>query len=189
MGWTSYSMHTNIKDWFKSTWDSDKYIVLDSALVNRTVLYGAVKKIETGQVFCAIFLIRWSKGQYNFSYKDMTEFEGVYEINCPKKIFSLLTPLDQNDKYNEYAINWRNKVIAYHSTNDKLKAKNIVIKTSIPIVFNSGINFQYFRKEGKSWFAGALQINNVFTKVCKIRGFNINNYEFEFIECKGSQIL
>ena len=69
MGWTNFNLPKGtVKEWFKRTWEEgNNYKVLDSALVNRSTMYGAVEKVATGEVFCAVFLIRWSKGYYNFS--------------------------------------------------------------------------------------------------------------------------
>jgi hypothetical protein len=52
MGWTSFRLKEPVKNWFKNQWEStDGYKVLDSALAQRTTLYAAIQKIETGEVF------------------------------------------------------------------------------------------------------------------------------------------
>ena len=71
MGWTSFPMHEPVKDWFNREWNDDKREVLDVAIVQRNTLYAAIKIKETGQVFCIIYLLRWSRDVYNFSYKDL----------------------------------------------------------------------------------------------------------------------
>ena len=146
MGWTSFNLREPVKEWFKNYWESNsKYKVLDSALVKRTTMYGAIQNIETKEVFCAIFLIHWSNSDYNFSYKDMTEFEGPYQYECPKRIFNLLTPLHNS----KFANNWREKVIAYHKQKESLKG-TCVIKLKSPITFKRSketeISFDHFLK-------------------------------------------
>lgn len=115
MGWTSFRMTGSVKEWFSKEWDyvDSDYEVLDSALVKRNTLYGAVKKKSTGEVFCAVFLIRWSRDYYNFSYKDITEHSGPCQHDCPKKIMKLLTPLNDENVPNHYARDWRERVENY----------------------------------------------------------------------------
>ena len=44
MGWTSFKLDEPIKEWFRKQWEcNSKYKVLDSALLKRTTMYGAVQ--------------------------------------------------------------------------------------------------------------------------------------------------
>jgi hypothetical protein len=184
MGWTSFSMHESIKEWFKKKWKSDnRYKVLDSALVKRNTMYGAIKNIETNEIFCAIFLIRWSNNYCNFSYKDMTEFVSPCEIECPERIMKLLTPLNDKDNINDLARKWRNKVYNYWNIQKKLNSGKYLIKTNTPIKFSNGLSFNYFKKIGKKYYAGELQTNNVFASFCCIRRFNPRYYQYELVNC------
>ena len=185
MGWTSYNMTQPIKEWFKEQWESsNKYIVLESALVKRSTMYGAIKNIETGDVFCAVFLIRWSKGYYNFSYKDMTEFAGPNECECPEKVFKKLTPLDDmkdiGESSKEWASNWRKNVQDLHNNRKKLKSGKFVIKTKNPVSFTNGQSYQYFKKEGQRYYAGVIEPDNTFDKYLRVR-FNPLKCEYELV--------
>jgi len=154
MGWTQFTMHEPIKEWFKKQWDytDSDYEVLDSALVHRQTLYGAVRQKSTGEVFCAVYLIRWSRGyEYNFSYKDMTEFAGPCESACPPKIFKLLTPLTDENDPNGWARTWRKKVEVLHETRNKMK-KGYVIKLEEPVHFTNGSAYSMFLKKGRKYY-------------------------------------
>jgi len=178
MGWTSFSMHEPIKEWFKKEWGED-YEVLDSALVKRNTLYGAIKKKTTGEVFCAVFLIRWSRNAYNFSYKDMTEFSGPNECECPRRIMKLLSDLNDENDSNGWARKWRTRVNQYWKSRDTLsKNKDKIIKTDEPIRFTSGQSFQYFKKFGRNTFAG-IMIGDEFKTIVRVR-LNFSHIKYEF---------
>lgn len=176
MGWTSFSMRRPIKEWFKDE-ISDKYEALDIALVKRQTLYAAIKNKETGQIFCVVFLVRWTRGYYNFSYKDMDEFCGPGVSDCPMRIIKLLSPLNDEDDPNHWARDWRARVEKYH--NDRKKIKNGVIKTAEPVPFTSGQCFQYFKKVGRRMFAGIMK-DNMFVALSRVR-INLSHYDFEMI--------
>ena len=183
MGWTSYPMHKPVKEWFKEQWGYDKsdYEVLDSALVHRTKLYGAIRKKSTGEVFCAVFLIHWSRDEYNFSYKDMTEHSGPGAIDCPEKIFKLLTPLNDENDPNGFAKEWRAEVEKFHAKRKATrKLKNCVVKMPEPLKFTSGSSYQYFLKEGKTITAGAM-MKGQFISFCRVR-LNLNCFDYEVVK-------
>ena len=186
MGWTSYNMNQPIKEWFKEQWDYENsdYEVIDSALVKRHTLYGAVKQKSTGKVFCAVFLIRWSpKSWYNFSYKDMTEFAGPCEDECPEKIFKLLTPLNDDNDPNGWAREWRKRVEKVHVRRKKLKeAKGKVIKTKDPVEFSNGATYQYFKKVGRRYYTMYLDHESGKFHEGRWVRFNPAHYEYELIE-------
>jgi hypothetical protein len=184
MGWTSFHLPKGtVKEWFKREWETgSNYKVLDSALVNRTTMFGAIQKISTGEVFAAVFMITWSnKTHYNFSYKDMTEHVGPYQYNCPERIMKLLTPLDENDSQNEYAIKWRKNVEGYWMKKDLINQikEDKIIKTTEPISFTNGKAWQFFKKAGRIFQAGVLE-NNVFVAYGYVR-FNLNTTNFEVL--------
>lgn len=179
MGWMSFPMHDKVSNWFKSIW-VDNYEVLDSALVKRNTLYGAVKEKSTGDVFCAVYLIRWSRDDYNFSYKPMTEHVGPYEYECPERIFKLLTPLTDENDVNGYAGNWRQKVIAYHNDRKQLRGiKNQIIKVDEPITFTNGGTCQYFKKVNKKTYGGYFN-DGIFTARYRV-SLNLLRYKFTLI--------
>jgi hypothetical protein len=180
MGWTSFPMHESVKDWFTREYTDDQRQVLDVALVKRSTLYAAVLIRATGQVVAFVFLIRWSRDVYNFSYKDMTEFSGPCECECPKRIMKLLTPLEDTPE-NQYAINWRNSVKEYWVNKERLNSGD-VFKTKDPVEFTSGARYQYFKKIGRAMYAGRI-VDNVFRTLCRVR-INLNHYNIEAINCQ-----
>lgn len=179
MGWCSFNLQEPVKDWFTRLWESnEEYKVLDCALVKRMTLYAAIQVNETGQVLCAVYLVRWSKDYYNFSYKDLTEFSGPCAYDCPQRIINMLSPLDDTNDPNGYAREWRLKVEAYHDQRNKLKAESVVM-VSEPIEFSNGAAYQYFRKKAKKVWAGVLD-KGCFIPVIPVR-LNLLNYNFEVI--------
>ena len=182
MGWTSFNLPKGtVKEWFKNTWEEgNNYKVLDSALVNRSTMYGAVEKVATGEVFCAVFLIRWSKGYYNFSYKDMTEHVGPCVVNCPKRIMELLTELDATS---EYAIAWRKRVQEYWNkkANTNKLANGSILKITEAVKFTNGSEYQYFKKEGRRFMAGAMA-GDVFIPLLSVRFRGLNSYQYEIVK-------
>lgn len=107
MGWTSIHRTQPVKEWFASL----EFKVLEVKIVHRTQLYAAIQN-KDGSVFACIGLLRYSKGEWNFSYKLMSEEEHPYYYKCPKSILNKLTPTD-----NEYANDWRKQCIEQHEIN------------------------------------------------------------------------
>lgn len=86
------------------TVERPEHRVLKSSIVG-SVYYAAVQISKGGnvqQVYAAVALTKIVKDYYNFGYKDMSESCCPYYYNCPKTVFDLLTPTD-----NELAIQWR----------------------------------------------------------------------------------
>jgi hypothetical protein len=169
MGWTSFPMHTPVKEWFLDSWNqTGKHEVLDVAIVKRNTLYAAIKYKETNEVFAVVYLLRWSpKSDYNFSYKDMDETVGPYECECPLRILNLLTPTTS-----EYALQWRERVRMYHKKKDELK--NSIIRFTEMFEFTSGFKYNIFKKQGNKTFAGYLN-NGKFEPITRVR-INIVRY-------------
>jgi len=180
MGWTSFHLPKGtVKQWFKETWEEGgRYKVLDSALVNRSTMYGAIQKIDTKEIFCAVFLIRWSKDWYNFRYKNMTEHAGPNAVNCPERIMKLLTELDATS---EYAIEWRKRVQEYWNKKANVRkiANDTILKVSEAVRFTNGSDYQYFKKVGRSFIAGAMA-GDVFIPLLRVR-LKIINYQYEVV--------
>ncbi|HLO91597.1 MAG TPA: hypothetical protein VK172_10580 [Lentimicrobium sp.] len=177
MGWTQFRLNEPVKDWFKRTWEEGgTKEVLDCALVKRSTMYGAIRVKETGEVFCAVFLIRWSREYYNFSYKDMTEHSGPCERECPLRIMKLLTPLKNDDTF---AKQWREDVYKFWEQKKIFNATSAVIKTKEPVSFTNGQSYQYFKKEGRRLWAGEMR-NNMFFALALVR-VNLMKFELEKI--------
>jgi hypothetical protein len=142
-------------------------------------MYGAIEKVDTKEIFCAVFLVRWSKGYYNFSYKDMTEHVGPNVVNCPKRIMELLTELAPTS---EFAIEWRKRVQEYWNkkANVHKLANDSIIKVSEAIRFTNGSEYQYFKKDGRRFVAGAMA-GDVFIPLLNVRFRSLNNYQYEIV--------
>lgn len=89
------------------------------------VLYAAIEAIQTNtttnkviskKVWAAVILIRWSRGDYNLSYKDMDETCHPYYYGCPNKILDMLSEPD-----NQNAIEWRAICRTQNRVKDALK--------------------------------------------------------------------
>jgi hypothetical protein len=179
MGWMSFHMVEPVKQWFINNYDKNVIEVLDVAIVKRNTLYAAMKK-NTGEVFCAVYLLRWSRNDYNFSYKPMTEHVGPCEIECPLRIMKLLTPLENNDN-NNFAIKWRKRVYEFWDVQKKLNSGEYLVKANEPVKFTNGLHFSYFKREGKHYVAGELQINGIFASFCKVR-LNLNHFKYSLVK-------
>ena len=176
MGWLSYNMTKPVKVWFKENYEypESDYEVLDSALVKRNTLYAAVKQKSTGDVFCAVYLVRWTRDYNNFSYKPMTEHCGPGMRECPEKIFKLLTPLNDINDPNGWGREWRKYVENLHNIRKSLKG-NFIIEVEKPISFSNGLEYSYFKKLGKSFYAGQINKDNVTNGITFINGIKIRN--------------
>lgn len=177
MGWSSIHLNMPVKDWFKKN-VSEEATVLDVAIVKRNTLYAAIRENKTGFVYCAVYLLSWSKGYNNFSYKPMVEFVGPCESECPERILKLLSPLNNEIDPNGWAEEWRKR--CWDNINNRKKMKlGYILKANMPISFTNGDNYQYFKKIGRILFAGIIE-NNQFIPVCRVR-LNTKYYKFETI--------
>lgn len=187
MGWTQFTMHEPIKEWFKKQWETSgsDYEVLDSALVKRTTLYGAIKQKSTGEVFCAVYYIQWSNTyHYNFSYKDMTEHSGPGASECPEKIFKLLTPLNDENDPNGWGRQWRERVQQLYDSRKKLN-KGYILKTDKEIEFQSGFSYQYFVRHNRRLYVAHNHTGDgTFVKTSIRVNFNPFYQKHTFIEEK-----
>ena len=100
MGWSSFHLTEPVKDWFINGINNKDYEVLDVAIVKRKTLYAAVRVKATGEVYCAVYLLSFTRGYDNFAYKSMDESVCPYAYDCPERIFNRLTPLNSNDEAN-----------------------------------------------------------------------------------------
>lgn len=168
MGWTTLRIDCSPSEWFRKEYNNDHFKVIDVAIVHRTELYAAVKEIPTGKVICFIFRLGYmSRDYHNFSYKDMTEFAGPFMYRCPKRIFSLLTTLEDTAD-NERAIDWRKSVSAYHERLATINSGGI-FRTKNPLHFNNGTHYEYFYKtSGSRYVAGILNADGDFVPLDKV---------------------
>lgn len=179
MGWTSFRLNEPVKVWFRKEW-GDNYKALDIAIVKRNTLYAAMLNTETNEIFCAVFLLRWSRDVYNFSYKSMTEFSGPVESECPERILKVLTPLNDENDPNNWGREWRERCWENIENRKKIKTGKYIIKAKDPVKFTNGTSFQYFKKIGRSIYA-CLFDNNQLTTSYRV-SLNLKYINYELIE-------
>ena len=100
MGWTFMHEHPPSADAYFREQLGHRYTVRDSATVNLSEYYAALRDNETGEVSCFVAMIRWERNA--FGYKDMDEGMGPGIANCPERILDLLTPLPDCDHGETY---------------------------------------------------------------------------------------
>lgn len=115
MGWTFQHREagTSNLDWFRQEFRADgkdgrgELLDLASTRGHQSPCYGAYRT-PSGEVVGLVILTMWVPNDYhNFGYKDMDETCGPNEVDCPKRIFDLLTGEPEG-----YAKEWRERVAA-----------------------------------------------------------------------------
>ena len=154
MGWLyQYRKPRDMKEWFREQYNVEKdhasQRILDSAIVNLREGYAAVEQInrQTGErkVTAAVIMFDFNRRTdgTEFGYKDMSEFSGPYQTNCPKRILDLLTPTDH-----EYAVQWRATCRERLERRASRKVSNgDHIRLGQPMHFTNGADYQIFRIE------------------------------------------
>jgi len=156
MGWTSLNKQRGLTtgEWFRKEYQlGENYELLDIAIVHRQEVYMAIKDLRTANVVALIFLVRYGRGYYNFSYKDMDEFCGPVVYNCPERILNMLTPLTGELDRHGYAREWRRKCkerIERLKTLPKI-TNGTVIDIGREVKFTNGSSQRYFIRDGRRW--------------------------------------
>jgi hypothetical protein len=119
--------------------------VQDIALVGRNTAYVAYRQPGPGAAcFAIVMLLRYSRDELMF--KDMDEFMGPNESDCPKRILDLLTPIDPDDDRNGYARAWRERCRA--NLERRAVARELepgdVIRFPQPFSFSDGTKLRSF---------------------------------------------
>lgn len=180
MGWCAFHLDEPVKDWFIRGINK-KYEVITTSLVKFNTLYAAIKNVETGQIWCAAYLVNFQPKDYNnFAYKNLDEFDGPVQCNCPERILKLLTPLnDELDPYG-YARAWRERCWARINAQKEQakimrKAKDKVLVSEKLISFNDGNEYQYFKKTGRNkYYAGKILTDGKFYVMSIVRMTGVN---------------
>lgn len=113
MGWTGTHRSKGLTNaqYFQSTFfpEADSVILPGSATIDG-VFYAAVKTVTAGkyrtlgEVWALIVLTKWSRSDFNFTYKEMSDTSGPGVYDAPASVLDKLTPTDH-----EYAKSWREK--------------------------------------------------------------------------------
>jgi len=111
--WVSY-YETNttekVREWLRKQYTWDEWQVLDLApgTKRRSNWWMAMKQAETGRVRALqVITSNRAKSESTFYTKEVGEDMGPYSTDIPKRLFRMLTPLDEDETY---AREWREKV-------------------------------------------------------------------------------
>ncbi len=111
--WVSY-YETNttekVREWLRKQYTWDEWQVLDLApgTKRRSNWWIAMKQAETGRVRALqVITSNRAKSESTFYTKEVEEGMGPYSTDIPKRLFQMLTPLDEDETY---AQEWREKV-------------------------------------------------------------------------------
>lgn len=112
VGYYEVDTTEKVREWLKRTYTWDAIEVLDIAQGTRlrSNWWMAVKIKETGKVRAMLSMTtNRAKSEGFFYTKEDDENAGPYATDIPKRLFKLLTPLDEDETY---AREWRERVIA-----------------------------------------------------------------------------
>ena len=84
---------------------------------NLWVLVEHTNEAGTKKVFIALYLLSHFGGGEGYGYKDMDETCGPNELNCPKQF--ILEAEKSGPGHNQWARDWREKVLKYHAAKAK----------------------------------------------------------------------
>ncbi len=194
MGWTGVHKPKWIKavDFLKDEWKSNtNYEIIATAMKGFTEIHFAVKDKNLDFIFAVVYLVQFSKGYENFTYKSMDEFCGP-NVNCPEKILKLLTPLDEiakkegvdikEDNGYGWAKAWRER--SWEAINKRKATPTFssgdIIEIDHKIRFTNGTATEYFKKDGKNVYA-MLRIENEFRMLFRVR-LNHKNFNYKKVE-------
>jgi len=99
-----------VRDWLKRQYNWDAIEVLDIAQGTRarSNWWMAVNIKETGKVMATLVITsNRAKSEGMFYTKEVGEDMGPHATDIPKRLFAMLTPLGEDQKY---AMEWRDKV-------------------------------------------------------------------------------
>lgn len=110
VGYYEVDTTEKVKEWLRRefTWDAIEVLDLAPGTKARSNWWMAVKIKETGKVRALLAMTsNRAKSQGMFYIKANDETAGPYATDIPKRLFEMLTPLDEDEKF---AIEWREKV-------------------------------------------------------------------------------
>jgi hypothetical protein len=108
---TSFKRADQVKRFRSGNFFADGYRLVDSRVVGNH-FWGLVETIATGKKYIWLGLMMGGGRNMGWGYKSMDEYCGPYHYDCP---LSLLNKASELESDREYAINWREKVRAYHA--------------------------------------------------------------------------
>jgi hypothetical protein len=149
MGWTGTHREKGItnKEWFEKSWaEGYEQVDIASGSINRNNVYVALRKPD-GNVIGVVILTRWSPKEYfNFMEKSVSEDMGPREYDMPKRIYDLLSPLEEvypdadfeADSSARWAKEWREKIEAFHEKMANRVKLSDGLRVKVPYDLNFG---------------------------------------------------
>ncbi len=110
VGYYEVDTTEKVREWLKRTYTWDAIEVLDIAQGTRlrSNWWMAVRVKKTGKVRAMLSMTtNRAKSEGMFYTKENDENAGPYATDIPKRLFNMLTPLDEDETY---AQEWREKV-------------------------------------------------------------------------------
>ena len=111
VGYYEVDTTEKVREWLKRTYTWDAIEVLDIAQGTRlrSNWWMAVRIKETGKVRAMLSMTtNRAKSEGFFYTKEDDENAGPYATDIPKRLFNMLTPLDEDETY---AQEWRGRVL------------------------------------------------------------------------------
>lgn len=150
MGWTSLHRERGVSnaDFFAELL-GERRRILDSHTEGHSEFYAAVETVETGEVWAFVALMQWTRGDFNFTYKDMDETCGPGVDSCPARLLDMLTPTDH-----EWANEWRARCRARadrRMANAAVLVDGATVRLPRPLSFSDGSTRDAFtyRRQGR----------------------------------------
>ena len=133
------------------------------------VFYAAVRNHDDadympGKTWALVVLKQWSRGEWNFAYKEMSEAMGPAEDECPPHILDLLSPT-----HSQWANEWRQRcrAVAEKQARSKLTAGDVIVMARA-LTFTNGQSVHRFRYEQSGGRFTALDDDDRPLFMCKL---------------------
>ena len=131
MGWTGRFTNESSESVVRAEleWGNHNRIVK-----NKGAKYWAVQNVKSGEVFAVVALTKRRKDGYQTEVltKLISDQEGPSDLGYPLALLKLLSPTTD-----EYAVEWRAKVVQYHAA----KSKMPTLKSGDRVIFETPIEF------------------------------------------------
>lgn len=111
VGYYEVDATEKVREWLKRTytWDAIEVLDIGQGTRLRSNWWMAIRIKETGKVRAMLSMTtNRAKSEGFFYTKENDENAGPYATDIPKRLFNMLTPLDEDETY---AHDWRDRVL------------------------------------------------------------------------------